>query len=125
MLLYLLDPDFRRARRYKAELATREPLADAELVAWYFADGEVAPKVHLASGRSSLRSGLRRVYVFAMRVTDITFGLRLAQLTIRTLEGFEATLAGLHAYLYPTFGVPRSCSPCAASSRANGKPGAA
>ncbi len=49
LLVWRLDPNLRRGREYEAELATREPVSDEELVSRYFAtcalDSEVPVRV--------------------------------------------------------------------------------
>ena len=45
LLLWRFDPDQRRFRRFDSQLANREPLPDAELVARFFATDSVPPKI--------------------------------------------------------------------------------
>jgi acyl carrier protein len=45
LLMWWLDPNQRRFRQYDQELATREPLPDAELVTRYFATDDVSPDI--------------------------------------------------------------------------------
>lgn len=45
LLACWLDPCQREGRKFEAELTTREPVSDAEMVARYFATDEVAPEI--------------------------------------------------------------------------------
>jgi hypothetical protein len=45
LLMWRLDPSLRRTREYEAELATREPLPDADMIARHFAMDDVAAEV--------------------------------------------------------------------------------
>jgi len=45
VVVWWLDPNLRRGRKFEAELSVREPLPDAEMVSRYFASDNVAPEV--------------------------------------------------------------------------------
>lgn len=45
LLVWRFDPNVRRWREYKAELAVLQPTSDADLVSGYFAAGEADPNV--------------------------------------------------------------------------------
>jgi hypothetical protein len=45
LLMWWLDPDLRRGRKYEAELAIREPLSDEAMIRQYFAADDIDPEV--------------------------------------------------------------------------------
>ena len=103
LLMWWLDPSLRRRREFQAELATREPLPDAEMVTRYFADDV---------GTAEVSAEVRRVFARHMEYPaekllpddDLLFfwaELDMAEFVEELQSGYGISISPLESELTP------------------------